>query len=78
MKMRYIKDLSDEEVDAYLIDMIKIQFAAVNQIVSVADKYGLDRHEVAKYFSTVMADVAEEAPLEGYELNKEEANANRG
>lgn len=65
-------------MDTYLIDMMEIQLGVVNELVSLADKYRISRDEVTKHFSAVMAVVAEEATLEGYELNKEEADENRG
>lgn len=75
--MRNMKALLDAEANRYAMDMSKIQCDVTNEIVSLADKYGLDRDEVMKHFSTVMVIMAEHVSFEGYELNKEEENADR-
>lgn len=76
--MRNIKDLSNAEADAYLIDMTVIQCDVVKEIVSVADKYRLDRDEAMKHFSTVMVVFAESASIKDYEISEEVKHANRG
>ena len=76
--MRKINDLSDAEANRYATDMAEIQSDVINEIVSVADKYGLDRDRVIKHFSIVMEVLAKSASFKDYEFNKEEADENRG
>lgn len=76
--MRKIKDLSDAEANRYAIDMSEIQCDVINEIVSLADKYGLDRDKVMKHFATVMMVMAGSVSFEGYEISEEEADENRG
>lgn len=75
--MRNIKDLSNAEAYAYLIDMTVIQCGVANEIVSLADKYGISRDEAMGHFSTVMAIMADSVSFKDYELDKEEADENR-
>lgn len=76
--MRNIKDLSNAEADAYLNDMTEIQCDVSDEIVSLADKYGISRDEAMKHFSTVMVAAAECVTFKNYKLDKEEADENRG
>ena len=75
--MRSIKDLSDAEADAYLIDMTEIQCDVTGEIVSLADKYGLDRDEAMKHFSTVMVVFAESVSFKDFKISEEVKHANR-
>ena len=75
--MRSIKDLSNAEADAYLIDMTEIQCSVANEIVSLADKYGLDRDEAMKHFSVVMAVMAESVSFKEFKISEEVKHANR-
>ena len=76
--MRKIKDLSNAEADAYLNDMTEIQCDVSDEIVSLADKYGISRDEVMKHFSTVMVAAAKFVSFKDYKLDKEEADENLG
>jgi hypothetical protein len=76
--MRNIKDLSDAEAQEYSIDMAEAHSAAIESVIRIADKYGISRDEAMKHFSTVMVVMAKCSSFEGYKLNKEEANENRG
>ena len=75
--MRNIKDLSNAEEKEYAIDMSEIQCDVTGEIVSLADKYGLDRDKVMKHFLTVMVVVAESTSFENYEIGEEVKHANR-
>lgn len=69
--MRNIKDLSDAEANRYAIDMAEIQCDVTEEIVSLADKYGISRNEAMKHFSTVMTIMAECTSFEDYEISEE-------
>lgn len=76
--MRKINDLSDAEKNRYAMDMAEIQRDVTEEIVKLADKYGISRDEAMKHFITVMAVVAKTISFEDCKFNKGEADANRG
>lgn len=76
--MRKLQDLSDAEKSEFAQDMTDAHVDAVESVIRVADKYGISRDKTLKQFSIVLQLSTKIDSYEDYELNKEEANENRG
>ena len=76
--MRKINDLSDSESLEFLQDMKETYSASIESAIRVADKYGISRDETLEHFAAVLKFMVRIGTFKNYELNKEEADENRG
>lgn len=75
--MRKIIDLSDAEANRLAFDMAEVNSTATENVIRIADKYGISRDEAMKHFITVMAVVVKTMSFEGYKTSGEVKHANR-
>lgn len=75
--MRKLQDLSDAEKSELLQDMTDASADAIENVIRVADKYGISRDETMKQFSIALLFSANTESFENYEISEEEANENR-